>query len=62
VSFRELTPVRAVVVGGAIIQIVLTIALGLGLALAIGWSWQAALWFGALISLSSTMVVLKTSK
>src|SRR5206468_1092522 len=59
-SFRELTPVRAVALGGGTIQIVLTIALGLALALALGWSWQPALWFGALISLSSTMVVLKT--
>jgi K+:H+ antiporter len=59
-SFRELTPVRAVAVGGTAIQIVLTIGLGLGAGLAFGWSWQHGLWFGALISLSSTMVVLKT--
>jgi CPA2 family monovalent cation:H+ antiporter-2 len=59
-SFRELAPVRAVAVGGTAIQIVLTIGLGLGLGLALGWSWQHGLWFGALISLSSTMVVLKT--
>jgi K+:H+ antiporter len=59
-SFHELTPVRAVALGGTTIQVVLTMALGLGLALALGWSWQPALWFGALISLSSTMVVLKT--
>src|SRR5678815_3315521 len=59
-SFHELTPVRAVALGGTTIQVVLTMALGLALALALGWSWQPALWFGALISLSSTMVVLKT--
>ena len=59
-SFRELKPVRAVALGGATIQIVLTIALGLALGLALGWEWRPALWFGALISLSSTMVVLKT--
>src|SRR5207253_983572 len=59
-SFRELTPVRAVALGGATIQIVLTIALGLGIALGFGWSWQPSLWFGALIALSSTMVALKT--
>src|SRR5206468_738110 len=59
-SFRELTPVRAVALGGGTIQIVLTTSLGVALALALGWSWQQALWFGALISLSSTMVVLKT--
>ena len=59
-SFRELAPVRAVALGGATIQISLTIALGLGLGLALGWEWRPALWFGALISLSSTMVALKT--
>src|SRR5205823_7351145 len=59
-SFRELTPVRAVALGGTAIQIVLTTTLGLALALGLGWSWHEALWFGALISLSSTMVVLKT--
>jgi CPA2 family monovalent cation:H+ antiporter-2 len=59
-SFRELAPVRAVALGGAATQIVLTIALGFGLGLAIGLSWQPALWFGAVIALSSTMVALKT--
>jgi CPA2 family monovalent cation:H+ antiporter-2 len=59
-SFRELAPVRAVALAGATIQIVLTIALGLGLGVALGWAWRPALWFGALVSLSSTMVALKT--
>ncbi len=59
-SFRELAPVRAVALGGAAIQIVLTMALGFGLAFALGLSWQPALWFGAVIALSSTMVALKT--
>jgi CPA2 family monovalent cation:H+ antiporter-2 len=59
-SFRELKPVRAVALGGATIQIIATIALGLALGLVLGWAWRPALWFGALISLSSTMVVLKT--
>ena len=60
VSFRELAPVRLVALAGAAVQIVLTIALGFGLAAILGWSWQPALWFGALIALSSTMVALKT--
>ncbi len=59
-SFRELKPVRAVALGGATIQILVTIMLGLALGLALGWAWRPALWFGALISLSSTIVVLKT--
>jgi len=52
--------VRTVAIGGGTIQIVLTIAMGVGLALMLGWSWRPALWFGSLIALSSTMVVLKT--
>jgi CPA2 family monovalent cation:H+ antiporter-2 len=60
-SFRELAPVRTVALGGATIQILLTIILGFGVGrLALGWEWRSALWFGALISLSSTMVALKT--
>jgi CPA2 family monovalent cation:H+ antiporter-2 len=60
VSFRDLAPVRAVALGGAAIQMLLTIGFGVGLAEVLGWSWQPALWFGALIALSSTMVALKT--
>jgi monovalent cation:H+ antiporter-2, CPA2 family len=60
VSFRELAPVRAVALGGGTLQIALTIAIGVALAEALGWAWQPALWFGALIALSSTMVALKT--
>jgi CPA2 family monovalent cation:H+ antiporter-2 len=60
VSFRDLIPVRLVALAGGSIQLVLTMALGIGLAGALGWSWQPALWFGALIALSSTMVALKT--
>lgn len=59
-SFRELAPVRTVALVGATIQIILTIALGLALGLALGWDWRPALWLGALVSLSSTMVALKT--
>jgi K+:H+ antiporter len=59
-SFRELAPVRTVALVGGTIQILLTIAVGLGLGWALGWEWRPALWFGALISLSSTMVALKT--
>jgi monovalent cation:H+ antiporter-2, CPA2 family len=60
VSFRELAPVRTVALAGAVIQVTLTIVLGTGIALGLGWGWKPAVWFGALISLSSTMVALKT--
>jgi monovalent cation:H+ antiporter-2, CPA2 family len=59
-SFRELAPVRAVALLGGTIQILLTTGLGFSLGLALGWAWPPALWFGALVSLSSTMVALKT--
>ena len=38
----------------------LTAAFGIGVGRAMGWEWIPAVWFGALISLSSTMVLLKT--
>src|SRR5262245_52479223 len=60
-SFRELAPVRTVALVGGSIQVVLTIAFGMALGVwLLGWTWRPALWFGALISLSSTMIVLKT--
>jgi CPA2 family monovalent cation:H+ antiporter-2 len=59
-SLRELQPVRRVALLGTTIQIALTIALGLAIGSWMGWTWLSSLWLGALISLSSTMVVLKT--
>jgi CPA2 family monovalent cation:H+ antiporter-2 len=59
-SFRELAPVRTVALAGTTMQIVLTSALGIAVGLSLGWDWRTALWFGALVSLSSTMVALKT--
>ncbi len=59
-SLKDLRPVRHVALIGAPIQILLTIALGYGIGRYLGWEWRASLWFGALISLSSTMVILKT--
>ena len=38
----------------------LTIAFGYGLGRLLGFGWQEAAWFGALLSLSSTAVVLKS--
>lgn len=59
-SFRELQPVRRIALLGTPIQMLLTILYGLGIARLLGWDVISALWFGALISLSSTMVILKT--
>ncbi len=59
-SFKELKPVRAIALIGTPIQILLTILYGFGIGRWMGWGGVPSLWFGALISISSTMVVLKT--
>jgi CPA2 family monovalent cation:H+ antiporter-2 len=60
-SLKELQPVRQVALIGAPIQILVTIAFGsmIGYYL-FGWNLRESVWFGSLISLSSTMVILKT--
>lgn len=59
-SLKELKPVRRIAAIGTPIMIVLTLAFGYGIGIALDWPWIQAVWFGAMISLSSTMVVLKT--
>jgi CPA2 family monovalent cation:H+ antiporter-2 len=59
-SLKELRPVRYVALIGTPLQILLTIGYGMGLGRLFGLDWVASLWLGALISLSSTMVILKT--
>jgi len=59
-SLKELRPVRKIALIGTPIQMTLTIAYGLAIGRWLGWGWIPALWLGALISLSSTMVILKT--
>ncbi len=59
-SFKKLRAVRAVALVGTPIQMILTIGLGYGIGHLLGWGWKDSLWLGALISLSSTMVILKT--
>src|SRR5689334_25091546 len=60
-SFRDLQPVRRVALLGGPLQILLTAALG-GFAAAkgLGMSAREAIWFGMMISVSSTAIVLKT--
>ena len=59
-SFRDLQPVRRVALIGGPIQIILTSAAGaLAGATLLRMTWTEAIWFGAMISLSSTVVVLK---
>ncbi len=59
-SFKELKPIRRIALIGTPIQILLTMLFGFCTGQAFGWPWMQSLWFGALISLSSTMVLLKT--
>jgi monovalent cation:H+ antiporter-2, CPA2 family len=59
-SLAKLQRVRAISLIGTPLQLLLTIALGYGIAQLLGRSSYEALWFGSLIALSSTMVILKT--
>ncbi len=59
-SLRELKPVRYVALIGAPLQILLTIGYGYMIGRWLGWERVPSLWLGGLISLSSTMVILKT--
>ncbi len=59
-SLKDLNPVKKIALIGTPIQILLTIGLGFGIGRLTGWEWRDSLWLGACISLSSTMVILKT--
>lgn len=58
-SLKELLRLGKIAVLGGIAQIVLTAAVGLGLGRLVGLSMTGSVFFGFLIALSSTMVVLK---
>lgn len=59
-SLQELNPVRKVALIGTPIQMVLTIAFGFAIGRLFGFENTSSLWIGAIISLSSTMIILKT--
>ncbi|MGI8649677.1 MAG: cation:proton antiporter [Rubrobacter sp.] len=59
-SLKELAPVRRVALIGTPIQLVLTALFGYGLGHLLGFGWEEAIWFGAILSVSSTAVVLKS--
>ncbi len=56
----ELRPVRRIALIGTPIQMLLTLALGYGIGIFLGLGPLESVWLGAIISLSSTAVVLKT--
>src|SRR5581483_7338533 len=59
-SFRDLQPVRRIALAGGPIQIVVTSGLAaLAATGALGMPMREAIWFGCMISVSSTAVVLK---
>lgn len=59
-SFAKLQRVRMIAFLGTPIQLLITISIGYGIGRFLGWPMYEAVWFGALIALSSTMVILKT--
>ncbi len=61
-SLKDLLRMRAIALGGGSLQILLTILLGGGLAYLMGWldALPKAVYLGAVLSLSSTAVVLKS--
>ncbi len=52
--------VRTIALAGTTIQILVTMAFGFGIGRLLGWPEYESLWFGAIVALSSTMVILKT--
>lgn len=59
-SLKELARVKGVALLGTAIQVSLTIAGGAGLGVLLGWPFDRSLFFGGIIAISSTMVILKT--
>jgi CPA2 family monovalent cation:H+ antiporter-2 len=59
-SLKELRPVRSIALLGTPIQIVITAFLGFIIGRWFGWDVLPSIWLGALVSFSSTMVILKT--
>jgi CPA2 family monovalent cation:H+ antiporter-2 len=59
-SLKELKPVARIALIGTPIQMLLSIFLGFGIGRLFDWPFNDSLWFGGLIALSSTMVILKT--
>ncbi len=59
-SLKELARVKGVAIIGTTAQVALTMAAGVGLGAALGWPLTQGLFFGGIIAISSTMVILKT--
>ncbi|MBN2160495.1 MAG: cation:proton antiporter [Spirochaetes bacterium] len=60
ISFKEIREVRKIALIGTPIQLALTIGYGMAIGRLLGLPWTASILIGAIMSLSSTMVVFKT--
>ena len=58
-SIDEMRKVGKVAILGGVIQMTATACLGFGLGELMGWDWTASIFFGCMIALSSTMVIMK---
>ncbi|MEM6282706.1 MAG: cation:proton antiporter [Chloroflexota bacterium] len=58
-QLKDLQPVRRIALYGTLVQMTLTILFGVLIGAVLGWRLIEGVWFGALISLSSTVVILK---
>jgi CPA2 family monovalent cation:H+ antiporter-2 len=59
-SLKDLRPVKYIALAGTPVQMGATIAFGVLLGNLMGWELKQSIWFGVIVSLSSTMVILKT--
>ncbi len=59
-SLKDLQPVRNVALIGTLLQVIITVILGTLVARFLDYDWIAAVWFGAIIAPSGTLVVLKS--
>ncbi|MBM9603326.1 cation:proton antiporter domain-containing protein [Desulfopila inferna] len=59
-SLKDLKPVKHIALIGTPLQMLLTIGFGVMIGKFLGFDGKTSLWLGALISISSTMVILKT--
>ena len=59
-SLTKLKPVRHIALIGTPVQMLLTMAYGFLIGRWLGWEWVPSVWLGAVVSVSSTMVILKT--
>jgi CPA2 family monovalent cation:H+ antiporter-2 len=58
-SVKQLRSVQNVAVFGGSAQVICTILLGIGIGMLLGWPWGWQLFFGCILALSSTTVLLK---